>query len=938
MQESKSVSRLETYKNVQVFVYRIPVESTFASFTLSSNGSWTSCDVLPVKFHLRWRAIPIVSIQSKGLVSYQSTNNGVEGVSGRSGDMEVEDGERNTTSAGSTFRTRSSQPYEYFLPGNEYFLPGNGDDGGGEEKETEFIHRQMEDDSFQTDLKSDSVPVHMNITNPLPGVWIGLAYINSTDDRIQQKGLFTRCTTWIQSRLMTYGIGSKMTPSDGTTRSESGEKLVTLSVAGLPLEQSLSMSKSPRYYRFFTESSELQVQVTISKCSTNRILGSDLLSDPTSCPLKVNYRKRALPSSDHKSSPTLNCSYLPSNCTVESLPVTNDGFNYLEVSTIWQEEEDRNRDRYDYNVTFAIQVSFQDGTCGEKSSLASGSISTLSTSGSISTLSNSLNSGSVSVDTNDPFTTSRSSTTDHKEHKSSIDTIVAPTASTHTPTTAPVFEVIRTTESEPETTVRQEEPVEAEEAGEEKRASSSSAPSSADYETSSEESLASPDVIDTVGGSDIVDTNPIDGSSPSSHRSSDNSGGETSFVPGSNSNGNTNHEVPVNPDDEFGAWTAHLPGAVDSTGFIPSASTGFIPSSDSHFASPLRRHRFYDRYVNRHHRSHRDRRDVLRENSFTCPERKSLVRYNQQGSFNFRYDYSQGTGDRFNASKVFPDSLIPLKNSNENNTHLTILDFDIFDLLDSGGTLSIELALDKMSLNTTYHNVSVQACLSYDNPLDGDFGLGSDGHCLKTIQVNSSSSLVVNSNGKDSYLSELLVPFPKSGKWFLSLKSSCYFDRKDIISHLVSTSTADPVDPTSEVRSISSDGKVTRRLKVIPVPCEYNTTSITVRIKSSSCPSRCSEHGKCALVFPSSGEITFGTCLCKPGWTGWSCDQTDPKVQVSEEQVLINFLLLVLSNLLFLLPILVCFFRCHLIEAVVYTLTMVSSSVSTKEISCKLIY
>ena len=727
VQESKSVSRLETYKNVQVFVYRIPLETTIASFTITSNASSSGCEVLPLKFHLRWRAIPVVSIESKGIVSYKRSDLPVVVDGGVTldpiGNIQVESESVNqeNTSSTSTFKTRLTQPYEYLLPENRENVAAE------EDEETETILSQSEEELFQVGLKSDSVPVHINITHPLPGIWIGLAYINSTDDRIQQKGLFTRCTTWIQSRLTTHGLGSSLDGQEKSTTNGNGkanEKLVTLNAVSEPLEQKLSMSKSPKYYRFYTESSERDVQVTITNCSLNRILGSDVHSDPTTCPLKVNFRKRGLPSSEHKSSPTLNCSYLPAKCTIQSLPVTNDGFNYIEVSTIWQEEEDRNRDRYDYNVTFSIQVDLQPENCGQ------GSLAGSTTYGSISV-------GPTPHSRSGSISKEGAATTDHNPHKSSTDTITtSPTPVPISSTTVPVFEVIRSTEPEPETTsesgresavaAAEEEEGEKENDAKEKRATSSPSSSGADYETSSEETLTSPDVIDTVVDSietiprldsDSLDTNPlVNPAEGSSHDSN----GETSFVPGSNSNDNLNsnndNDLPINGDEEFGAWAAHIPGG----------AAGFIPSD--HFASPLvsggKRHHYYERYLTRRHRSRRVIRHTtihrvrvaraeslaLSEgNRLVCPERRSLVRYNQQGSFNFRYDYSQGTGNKFNASKVFPDSLIPVKNSNENSTNLTILDFDIFDLLDSGGTLSIELLLDKKLLNTTYHNVTVDS-------------------------------------------------------------------------------------------------------------------------------------------------------------------------------------------------------------------------------------
>ena len=45
---------LTSYKDVQLFRYNVPEESTYAQWTLWSNGT-RNCDPVQIKFHLRWK-------------------------------------------------------------------------------------------------------------------------------------------------------------------------------------------------------------------------------------------------------------------------------------------------------------------------------------------------------------------------------------------------------------------------------------------------------------------------------------------------------------------------------------------------------------------------------------------------------------------------------------------------------------------------------------------------------------------------------------------------------------------------------------------------------------------------------------------------------------------------------------------------------------------
>ncbi|KAI1280778.1 Transmembrane protein 8B [Halotydeus destructor] len=193
--------------------------------------------------------------------------------------------------------------------------------------------------------------------------------------------------------------------------------------------------------------------------------------------------------------------------------------------------------------------------------------------------------------------------------------------------------------------------------------------------------------------------------------------------------------------------------------------------------------------------------------------------------------------------------------------------------------LTLELGVSPLT-NITYHNISVLLCLNYgQTPLDVHV-------CDRQLQVNTSTV--------EAHFNSLFVPYPRSGLWFISLRSSCYFHDRTL-----------GLAPET----------------IHPVPCEFNTTSVILNVKSSACQTTCSKNGKCNQFV--TGGLIFSTCTCKPGWKGWSCDdgsQVEP-----EEKLMFSFLLLTLSNLMFIPAVILATCKGHFAEALVYTITMVSS-------------
>ncbi|RWS06447.1 Transmembrane protein 8A-like protein [Dinothrombium tinctorium] len=282
------------------------------------------------------------------------------------------------------------------------------------------------------------------------------------------------------------------------------------------------------------------------------------------------------------------------------------------------------------------------------------------------------------------------------------------------------------------------------------------------------------------------------------------------------------------------------------------------------FTSPLRSYGYGSQFNQKH--------------SKTCPQHINLMRYNLPGFLEFKFDSPMTLNSSFSSFSPF----IGIANGNYslgNNSLpiVTLIYFEVISLIDSGGNLVIDLGLNPAT-NTTYHNVSVTLCLNYEY-----YSLTLE-ECLKTLTVNTTS--------EDEMLKSIVIPYPRAGMWFATVKTECLFIEQE---------------------------------KASRVQCEFNTTSILLNIKSSSCnEGKCGKYGDCYHKID--GALMFSTCVCKPelGRKGWWCEDDSEKLH--EDQLMLNFLLLTLSNILFIPSVILASCRRHFTEALVYFTTMLSSA------------
>ncbi|XP_036316183.1 post-GPI attachment to proteins factor 6 isoform X1 [Pipistrellus kuhlii] len=192
--------------------------------------------------------------------------------------------------------------------------------------------------------------------------------------------------------------------------------------------------------------------------------------------------------------------------------------------------------------------------------------------------------------------------------------------------------------------------------------------------------------------------------------------------------------------------------------------------------------------------------------------------------------------------------------------------------MDSGGSLTVSLWANK---SVIANNTLVKVCVNAASPF---LGFNTSLNC--TTAFSQGYPLALSTVSRKA---NLIIPYPETDSWYLSLQLVCLQS---------------------------------------PEECEKSSVLVETALSLVPCLNDCGPYGQC-LLLRRHGYLYAG-CSCKAGWRGWSC--TDDSTAQTEAQQRMAVLLLTLSNLLFLAPIALSVYRCLLVEASVYAYTMFFST------------
>ncbi|OTF79737.1 hypothetical protein BLA29_000729 [Euroglyphus maynei] len=279
----------------------------------------------------------------------------------------------------------------------------------------------------------------------------------------------------------------------------------------------------------------------------------------------------------------------------------------------------------------------------------------------------------------------------------------------------------------------------------------------------------------------------------------------------------------------------------------------------------------------------------------------NLTRYQSSDVFTFRYiptmmvqDELLDTNDQSNSSQA---NFIEI-----DNDRFALFNFTIIPQYDIGGNLQLDFAISPWT-NHTHQNVTAILCLTHNRlpPLSlPSTGIRFDEHCYGHLVSNTSQA---NFTTMGTALQSLVIPYPQSGTWFISILVRCYSSHDD---------------------DIDDDFDSLMNTDFSTVSCDYfNKTSIMIDIHSAPClNNRCLNNGKCQQYL--NVGILYSTCSCRAGWKGLICN--DGNEALSSQKLLANFLMLTISNAAFIPAIVLAACRRYFTESTIYFITMVSSA------------
>ncbi|EFA06895.2 post-GPI attachment to proteins factor 6 [Tribolium castaneum] len=294
-----------------------------------------------------------------------------------------------------------------------------------------------------------------------------------------------------------------------------------------------------------------------------------------------------------------------------------------------------------------------------------------------------------------------------------------------------------------------------------------------------------------------------------------------------------------------------------------------------------------------------------------------LVRESSTESFSYSYELRQ----KFTISSNVAVNLT--------NKELAVLQFKLREHADIGGTLQFILAF-KPRINKSKRIIEdepadnkIIACIRPEAP-----ELPTWPNLCNYDDNNIVAPLVL---GKSTDNSSMMIPYPESGVWYATFKlfcgecvpCSCPNDCqkkfkacvKECQANCVKKETCNNCSLDCKTEVVNSngcakcdcDGPCLRSKK------ECNS-SVLFDISSTACANNCGKHGRC--MFMVCDGVVYATCVCTDNYRGWDC--SDASEATPYYMIVIELLLLVLSNLMFLPTVYVAYRRKYYVEAIVY--------------------
>ncbi|XP_057664306.1 post-GPI attachment to proteins factor 6 [Diorhabda carinulata] len=269
---------------------------------------------------------------------------------------------------------------------------------------------------------------------------------------------------------------------------------------------------------------------------------------------------------------------------------------------------------------------------------------------------------------------------------------------------------------------------------------------------------------------------------------------------------------------------------------------------------------------------------------------------------------------------------------NMTSSHFSLMTFKIREGTDVGGTLQFILAFKPRTLKNKKfgfinepENHVVVACIRR-----GGIEVPTWPNKCIYNSIESSSQLILNKTTENS---TILIPYPESGIWYATFKLFCgecvpcrcpESCQKQYEQCVIDCELSCPESEDCKKCTTNCSNYIIEIYECKGCDCEGPclkdknstcNTSLIFDIGSHACIfGQCSRNGRC--IFVVSDGVVFSTCSCMNKYRGWDC--SDNTQATPYYMVVIELLLLVFSNLMFLPAVYVAFKRKYYIEGVTY--------------------
>ncbi|RZC38811.1 transmembrane protein 8A, partial [Asbolus verrucosus] len=293
-----------------------------------------------------------------------------------------------------------------------------------------------------------------------------------------------------------------------------------------------------------------------------------------------------------------------------------------------------------------------------------------------------------------------------------------------------------------------------------------------------------------------------------------------------------------------------------------------------------------------------------------------LVRESSTESFSYSYELRQ----KFTISSSVAVNLT----SNE----FAVLQFKLRQHTDIGGTLQFILTFKprvnklKKILESEPEGHKIIACIRPEAP---ELPTWPNFCAYEKDQIVA--PLVLN---KTTDNSSMMIPYPESGIWYATFKlfcgecvpCSCPDECQKEFEGCVRVCESSCDRETCSNCSMDCKTEVVHKNGCAKCDCDgpclrsknVCNSSVIFDITSMACANDCGRHGRC--MFMVCDGVVYATCVCSNNYRGWDC--SDDSHATPYFMIVIELLLLVLSNLMFLPTVYVAYRRRYFVEAIVY--------------------